>query len=522
MSLIDTIARKLGFARVGARAAPKGFSAADMSRLTESLRRETEFINTVLRYQLRLLRARSRQAAQNNPFARRFVQMVKDNVCGPDPFRLEAKTRFATNDELDKRTNDLIECEWDSWCKPGNCELSGRWSWRALQRMLIGTLAIDGELLLRIWQGPEYGRHGFKIQVIDVDRLWEHKNESLPDGGAIHMSIDVDPYGKPRNYWILKRKPAQWQLYGYTYDYDVVPASEIIHVFLPEFAEQHRGIPWMYAALLNLVHLGAFEEAAVIAARIGAAAMGFIQSPDAGDLYTGDGKDAKDNPTLKAEPGTFEFLPPGYELQKWDPKYPDAAIEPFVKNILRGVASGLGVAYHNLATDLESVNYSSARIGELDERDAWMSIQNFIAEHLHQRIYEAWLPMAIAFNALPLNPAQMEKFKAVKWQPRRWAWVDPLKEVGAQIEAINANITSRTRVAAEQGEDIEDVFEEIAAEKKLAGTLGIQLDPVLPKASGVVPGAGTDEGDQVGQSQGGGKKAANVLSLADRLFLTKE
>jgi capsid protein len=61
-----------------------------------------------------------------------------------------------------------------------------------------------------------------------------------------------------------------------------MPADEIIHVFVPEFAEQVRGVPWMYAALLNLVHLGAFEEAAVIAARIGAANMGFIESPDGG------------------------------------------------------------------------------------------------------------------------------------------------------------------------------------------------------------------------------------------------
>jgi hypothetical protein len=61
-----------------------------------------------------------------------------------------------------------------------------------------------------------------------------------------------------------------------------VPADEITHVFAPEFAEQARGVPMMYAALLNLVHLGAFEEAAVIAARIGAAQMFVIESPDGG------------------------------------------------------------------------------------------------------------------------------------------------------------------------------------------------------------------------------------------------
>lgn len=503
MSLLDNIARVLGFARVGSARAPHGFAAADFSRLTASLRKETEFINTVLRYQLRPLRARARQAAQNNPFARRFTQMVVDNVAGPAPFRLEGKVKNR-NGKFDSDANDRIEVEWCTWGKPGNCEITGKWSWNTLQRLLVRNLAVDGELLIRKLRGRQYGRHGFRLQVIDVDRLWEWKNEALADGGAVHMSIEVDQYGKPRNYWILKRKPSQWQIYGYQYDFEVVPADDIIHVFVPEFAEQVRGVPWMYAALLNLVNLGAFEEAAVIAARVGAAAMGVLQSPDGGAQFVGDGKDEKGNPQINAEPGTFPILPPGYELNKWDPKYPDAAMEPFVKACLRGVAAGLGVAYHNLANDLENVNYSSARIGELDERDAWMGLQNFVCEHLHQPLYDEWLEMAVLTGALPFDPARLDKYRSVYWQPRRWAWVDPMKEVGAAIEAINAKIKSRTRIAAEAGDDLEDIFEELEAENEMAADHNLSLEPVQPKATGVVEGAGAGDDTVGGEGEGSG------------------
>jgi capsid protein len=81
-------------------------------------------------------------------------------------------------------------------------------------------------------------------------------------------------------YHLLRRKPSQWQYSGYSLEMDRIPADEIVHLFVPEFAEQVRGVPWMYAALLNLVNMGAFEEAAVVAARVGAANMGFIESPD--------------------------------------------------------------------------------------------------------------------------------------------------------------------------------------------------------------------------------------------------
>jgi lambda family phage portal protein len=189
--------------------------------------------------------------------------------------------------------------------------------------------------------------------------------------------------------------------------------DEIIHVFIPEHAEQVRGVPWMYAALMNLVNLGAFEEAAVIAGARRRRGDGRAAVPDGGSQFVGEGKDPKGNPQIEAEPGTFPMLPPGYQLNKWDPKYPDAAIEPFVKACLRGVAAGLGVAYHNLANDLENVNYSSARIGELDERDSWMGLQNFVTEHLHQPIYDDWLRMATMSGALPFDLARLDKYRDV-------------------------------------------------------------------------------------------------------------
>jgi lambda family phage portal protein len=207
--------------------------------------------------------------------------------------------------------------------------------------------------------------------------------------------------------------------------FERIPADEIIHVFVPEFAEQIRGVPWMYAALLNLVHLGAFEEAAVIAARVGAANMGFIESPDGGKTLAdmaAPGPNGRRHRRARrrsrrsadlAEPGRSGTLPPGYKVGAgWNPKYPDAAIEPFIKACLRGVAAGLGVAYHNLANDLEGVNYSSARIGELDERDMWMGLQGFVAEHLHQPLYETGCACRCSPARCRSTAGRLDKYRA--------------------------------------------------------------------------------------------------------------
>lgn len=444
------------------------YQAAEFSRLTSALASDTRYINTTLRNELKTLRARSRQAAQNNPHARRFFQMVVDNVCGPVPFRLQAKIKNNAG-KLDTITNAKIETGWRMWGKVGECEITGRWSWCTLQRLIVRTLAIDGEVLIRKVLDAD-GK--FKLQLIDADRLSEQKNEFLPNGGAIHLGVEIDANYKPVAYHVYKHKAQNWTA-GYSREVERIPAENIIHLFIPDFVDQARGVPWIYAAMLNLVHLGAFEEAAVIAARVGASQMGFLKTE--GSEFAFDSEDAQGNPQIEADPGQFPVLPPGMDVASWNPKYPDSAIDPFVKVLLRGVASGLGVAYHNLSGDMEGVNYSSARIAELDERDSWISIQNFVSEHLHQRVYESWLQTS-ATKSISLPSPYVARYFDVKWQARRWQWVDPKGEVEANIEAINAKLKSRTQIIAEQGEDIEDVYSEIAEETEMAEEMGINTN----------------------------------------------
>ena len=489
---ITSIAARLGFARKSPRRGT-GYAAAEISRLTASLRSDTEFINNTLRYQLRPLRARSRQAAQNNPFARRFVQMCVDNIAGPNPFKLEGWVKTARN-KPDVVANEKIERAWKEYTRKGVADISGKWSWAALLRLIVRIWATDGEVLIRVLKGPERGAFGCQLQIIDIDRLWEQKNEALANGGAIHMGVEVDAAGKPVAYHVMRRRPSSWQTSNQYFEFDRIPAGEIIHVFVPEAAEQVRGVPWMYAALLNLVHMGAFEEAAVINARIGATQMGFITTPD-GEAPAGDSNNATTGVAeFDAEPGTFRVLADGQMVESWQPQFPQAAVEPFIKAMLRGIASGLGVAYHNLASDLEGVNYSSARIGEQDERDGWKVLQNFFDEHFLQPfIVEHWMTQAVMAGKLPFDLSKLDKYAQVYFQPRRWEWVDPLKEVTARVDAINNGLTSRTRVIAESGDDIGEVFAELQVENEMIASHKLTLgEPAKPAAAPAAPPAEPD------------------------------
>jgi hypothetical protein len=150
-----------------------------------------------------------------------------------------------------------------------------------------------------------------------------------------------------------------------------------------------------------------------------------------------------------------------------------------MKTRLRSIASGLGVTYHGLANDLEGVNFSSIRSGTLEERDAWMVLQNWFAESFMRPVYRGWLLHALtqgrlAFPSGSVLPIQkFDKFAEHTWLGRRWGWVDPLKDIEASRLAIKSGIASPQMIAAQAGVDVEDVIQAIADFEQLVAASGI-------------------------------------------------
>ena len=138
-----------------------------------------------------------------------------------------------------------------------------------------------------------------------------------------------------------------------------------------------------------------------------------------------------------------------------------------------------------MATDLPPPRRSDAtRAAILSARDEWKKRQRWFAAAWLDPIFTEWLRMSLMNNAIllangsPLPFAKYDKFKAHAWQFRGWAWVDPLKDIQAARESLDLKIISRKRIAADQGRDLEDVFDELQTEEALAKKY--QIDLSLP------------------------------------------
>ena len=476
----------------------RNYAAAQINRLTEGWTTSNLSANAEIQGGLDNLRARSRQLARDNDYVRKFIALVATNVVGPSGIGHQARI-YDPSGKPDEAGNKAVERAWRAWAARGVCDVTGRMSLRDLEHLLVKAAARDGEFLVRIIRGAAAGNaYGLALQVLDIDRLDTRLNRPAQNGQtAIRMGVELNAYGRPVAYHLANRHPGE--IYAAAGEqgatHTVIPADDIIHGFIADRPEQVRGVPWAHASMLRLNNLAGYEEAAVVAARVGASKMGFFAKADGAPATLDDQADDEDSAgqlLTDADPGTFGELPAGVTFQPFNPDYPSAMFPDFVKAHLRGIASGLGVAYHSLANDLEGVSFSSIRSGTLEERDQWMVVQEWFIEAFHERLYPEWLRHALAFGLVVFDSGKsapvglFDKFSAHAFKGRRWAWVDPLRDIQATTAAIDANLKSPQDAASEMGEDYEDVLVAIKAAADLRARLGI---PDKPTPGAAAPAA---------------------------------
>lgn len=455
-------------ARKGAR---RNYSAAKNSELTFGWTTSEGNIDQILKANLPALRARSREQYRNNDYMHRYISLVKTNVIGPKGILLQVHSKDNSG-QLDELANTAIEQAWKRWQSPRFCDYQQRHRLVDMENLLISSVFMDGEMIAQMVSDPSLPEFATSILMRQPESLDINLNAELKNGNRIRLGIEFDSNGRAVNHY-FKRANGK---------HDKVDSSKIIHLFIPEFIEQVRGIPQGSASLMRMNMLNGFEEAALVNARAGATKMGFLVEPEdesgsIADDVTDDGIQIDE-----ASPGDWHTVPYGTNVLNYDPAYPSGEFGVFVKSQLKGMSAGLGVSHHTLANDLEGVNYSSGRLGELADREIWKGLQDWFVENFMQRVFEVWLRSELLAgniklpngSALPLS--KFNKFNSAIWQPRRWQWVDPKKEMDAHAKGIELNVKTRSEIIREMGRDPNDVWNELKRENDLLKELGIAAD----------------------------------------------
>ena len=459
----------------------RSFTGAQQSRLTANWVSSAASADAELKGAIKKLRERSRDLVRNNPHAKNAIRTICANVIGPNGIKLQSQIRKQrSGGKLDQKVNETIEMAWREWCHADCCHTAGRLSFKEIERLCLNSLIESGEVFIRIVKKP-FGKSKvpFALEILEADQLDDdYSGPSTVKNNRWRMGVELNEWFRPITYAFLTEHPGDtpFPIQENMKRHMLLPANEVIHLYISERPGQTRGIPWMSTAIKSLHHLDGFAEAQLIRARASSALMGFISSPESeldpgGEVYDGDR-------VTEFSPGTFHYLEQGQQISIPDMDSPNGEFEPFMRAMLRSMASGIGVSYESLSRDYSTSNYSSSRLALLEDRAQFRTIQNYLIEAFHSRVFETFLDMAVLSGTLKLQTFDIEpeRFRRVKWIPRSFEWIDPIKECQANKEAVKAGFKTQTQVLMEQGYDLEEVLNARKNEIDQAKELGLTFD----------------------------------------------
>ncbi len=435
---------------------------------------------------LKTLVKRSRYAIANHPYGKTAQNAYVDNLVG--------------NGIVAKWENPDLQRLWDIW--QTQCDADGNLNHPGQQALVAGSEFSDGEVLIRRrWRRKSDGfAVPLQIEILECDHLPVELTDITKN---IRLAIQKNIIGQRTHYHLYNHHPDDLPSGAGYNETRAVPASDVIHYFQVLRPKQDRGIPLLSTILLRLYEIDEMQDATLVKQKT-AQLFGWIVKKqqqewnDKTDLTgvdnaTADFDEIEDGEAIKRiKPGGIHYLGDDEDIEFSSPDGIGPNYVEWVKSELRAVAKAMGLTYEMLTGDLTGVNYSSIRAGLVEFRRRMERLQYHLMIFKFCHPVAKWFLEAVWMHRLaPLPEYETNpEIYLPKWQTPRWDWVDPLKDVMADILEVRAGLNSQQNKIAERGLDHETVV------KQLMTSQGVERpeDLVLDTNPAKVNKAGTDQG----------------------------
>lgn len=403
------------------------------------------------------LRERARDLAKNNPYGKNGIRRIANNTVGTGILPTPAG--------LSEQDTEKIKQAWKLWGEKTACDFDERLNFYGLQKLVMRTVAKCGECIIRrVRTRYEKGKIPLELQVLEPDFLDSTKNEaSLKNGGYIISGIEYNSQGKRVAYWLYKRHPKEFFADLVS---DRVTVQDIIHVYEQEDPGQVRGVPFATPSMLRMHDFDDYEDAQLMRQKIAACFSVFITENDNLNPSSGEGEY---EPLERVEPGIIEHLPPGKTVSFAAPP-PAEGYDAYSRQVLQGIAAGMGVSYEALTGDLSHVNFSSGRMGWIEfQRNIddwqWLMLIPTFCDRAWEWFVEAATLAGYAKAGVPVE---------VSWTAPRREMIDPYKEVKALSELVRNGFSSWHDAVKSLGDNPDEVMKQLIKDAQAFEGAGLQ------------------------------------------------
>ena len=481
--------------------------------------------------------ARSRDIVRNDGVASGAVMRLLDQLLG-STYRLTAMPDYRALRQYAPGFDPVwaaefksaAEAEWRMFSEDTGHynDLARQMTVTQQMRQALWHQLVDGDgVVLSHWRPDRLGRgtarYSTTYQVVDPDRL---SNPFQQVDTAYHRGgVEINDDGVPVAYHIRKAEPNSFfssvesMLWERVEREDEDGWQRVIHHYERSRSEQHRGIGIFVPVIMRLKMLARYYGVELQAATVASVFGTYVTSPYdpkfVEDALTPEGENqgleslytyqnlreqfhSERKPQLDG--AVMPTLAPGEKIETVKAERPAGNFSPFTHEMLRGIASCLGVSYEELTQDFSETNYSSARAAVAQTERTIRRRQGEFNTGCAGKMYANWLGEAIDMGRIPM-PRGAPDYLEMRTAYARCTFkgpgsgiIDGVKERQGAVLGMDAGMTTLEQVVSdESGGDWREILEQRAIELAKFKELG--LEP--PTWSGVQAGAGTaDDSDK--------------------------
>lgn len=400
---------------------------------------------------------------------RRFVHNVVQDGITPD-----AQTG-------DEGLNDDLEARWHAWASDARAaDVQGERSFVEIEKAVARAIIVDGDCcVLPLREGA--------LELMEAHRL---RTASNTRRNVVH-GVELNQQRKRLSYWFTRDELDPYSAVQRVSDMRILQTwaeqpdgtidRQVFHCYraVGTRVSQTRGISAMSpigdtAGMHSDVQFARLVQQQIVSCwaileELGPEFRGGGRSETTGARDTETLSDGTSLATMGISPGMRIRSRPGAKLTGFSPNVPNPEFFPYTTLLLTFIAINLDLPLAILLLKPEG-SFSAWR-GAIDQaRIGFRAFQQNLCGQLHGPTWrwrlrqEAARDPAIARRQAELGPA----FYAVRWNPPRWAYIEPLTDAGADLLRMRNCMGAPSDVLAERGRQWPEVVRATVRDNALA------------------------------------------------------